>query len=117
MKIQIVDDNKKYRETMRKFILPLTQDIIECNNGNDAIDAYARYLPNFVLMDIKMPVMDGLNATKNIIQQFPDARIILITDYDQPSFQQAAMDAGAIAFYSKENLIEIKEYLSKELIE
>ena len=84
---------------------------MECPDGIYAVDAYAEYLPDYVLMDIRMKNMNGIQATKKLREKFPAAKIIIITDYDTPAFRNAAMKAGAVAFISKENLTNIKNYI------
>lgn len=116
MLVQIVDDNKKFRETLLRFITPIADDIIECSNGKEAVEAYAEYLPDFVLMDIKMPEMDGITAAKIIVERFPGARIILITDLNEPLFIKEGKRAGALAYFSKENLEEVKEFITNCII-
>jgi two-component system response regulator DegU len=63
-------------------------------------------------MDWDMKKVDGLIATKNIIAEFPDAKIVMVTNYDEPDLRQAAKEAGAIGYIRKENILEIKEILS-----
>ena len=116
MLVQIVDDNKKFRETLLRFITPIADEIIECGNGKEAVEAYAEHLPDFVLMDIKMPEMDGITAAKIIVERFPDARIILITDLNGPLFLKEGKRAGALAYFSKENLEEVKEFITNSII-
>ncbi len=111
MKYLIVDDNSRMRKLIYQAICTEGDSFMECPDGIYAVDAYAEYLPDYVLMDIRMKNMNGILATKKLREKFPSAKIIIITDYDTPSFRNAAMKAGAVAFISKENLTNIKDYI------
>jgi DNA-binding NarL/FixJ family response regulator len=69
------------------------------------------YLPDFLLMDIRMKNMSGLISTSQLTERFPEARVIIISDYYTTSFKKAAISAGAIAFFSKDNIFEVKRFL------
>ena len=111
MKYLIIDDNPQMRKIISQIIGLEEGNIRECSDGIDACDAYAEHLPDYVLMDIQMKTMNGISATKKLRERFPAARIIIITDYDTPAFRRAAIQAGALAFISKENIIDIKKYV------
>ena len=125
MKYLIIDDNENIRQIIRQTIIQWESDgivtwdsaneydnIEECSDGDDALSAYTSFQPDFVLMDIQMKKMDGLLATVKLREKFPNARVIIITDNDTPSYRAAAVKAGALAFISKENLSALKEYLN-----
>ena len=84
----------------------------DCSDGADALAAYTRHRPDFVLMDIQMRVMDGITATQRI-KADPAARIIIVTDYDQDDLREAAQQAGACGYVAKENLPELVRLLSR----
>lgn len=111
-KILIVDDNREMREMTRFFLGDLPFEFEECEDGEEAIDCYERMLPDWVLMDWKMPRMDGLKATKKIIEKHPQAKIILITQHDDAQLRRAAVEAGATAFFLKDNLLALREFLN-----
>jgi DNA-binding NarL/FixJ family response regulator len=114
MKFLIIDDNPRMRKIIVRTICSNEDSYKECSDGIEANKAYAEYHPDFVLMDIQMKTMNGLVAAKKLLEQFPKARIIIITDYDRPSFRQAAFKAGAFAFVSKENLFEVRKHIKNE---
>jgi CheY-like chemotaxis protein len=64
MKILIVDDNAQVRRIIRYAVRALATQIIECSDGDEVLALYAQHLPDIVLMDIHMPRVDGLTATK-----------------------------------------------------
>ena len=65
-------------------------------------------------MDIRMNDMDGIAATIEIKNEFPDARIVIITDYDDPDFRRSAQAAGARGYASKRDLLAVRRILSTE---
>jgi len=80
---------------------------MECSDGSDALSAYKDYQPDIVLMDIRMPRMDGLAATRQIREYNPTACVVMVTDYDDKDLRNAARQAGACAYALKQNLTEL----------
>ncbi|HEX6051040.1 MAG TPA: response regulator transcription factor [Gemmatimonadaceae bacterium] len=78
------------------------QVVAEAANGEEAIEAYARLHPDIVLMDLRMPVMDGLTATRAILADDPNARIIVLTTYDGDEDIHRALAAGARGYILKD---------------
>jgi len=76
--------------------------VAEAANGEEAIEAYARLHPDVVLMDLRMPVMDGLTATRAILADDPNARIIVLTTYDGDEDIHRALAAGARGYLLKD---------------
>ena len=111
MKILIVDDHKGMRELMRSYLPAAFDEIYECEDGSDAVDSYREHLPDWVLMDWKMKRMDGITATRQIIAAYPQARILLVTSYDDDNLRRAGREAGACGYIVKENLRSISEIL------
>jgi CheY-like chemotaxis protein len=107
--ILIVEDNAIVRRLIRRAIAHLAIDIYECEDGADALKAYEEHQPALVLMDIRMPRLDGLAATRQIMQRYPDARIIVVTDYDVDDLRTAAFAAGASGYALKDNLTELEK--------
>ncbi len=103
--VLIVDDQDTFRATAR-MVVDFTDGfevIGEALNGEEAVRQFAALGPDLVLMDIMMPGMDGIEATRRIRSTAPDARVIVLSTYDADEYQQQALDAGAIAFISKSN--------------
>lgn len=112
MKILIVDDNERMRQMIRTFIADLTSDIVECSDGSEALDAYRKHRPDIVLMDLKMARMDGLAATSQILQSFPETRIVIVSQWDDAPFREAARLAGAETIVSKADLLPLRGILA-----
>ena len=100
----IVDDNAKMRSIIRDTVAEEKDEIFEFENGLQAVAAYSSVLPDWVLMDLLMDEMDGLTATKRIRESFPDARIIIVSNYDGIPFRTEARKLGAKMYVLKENI-------------
>ncbi len=114
MKILIVDDNFEIRQMMRSFLQDLTDEFRECEDGCEALDSYRGFLPDWVLMDWEMNVMDGITATKQIVAKFPEANILIVTQYDDAELKEAADEAGASGFILKDELISLRQIISAD---
>jgi len=111
MRILITDDHAEMRQLIKTVIADLAAGMIECENGSEALDIYRESQPDWVIMDIKMPVTDGISATRQIKAAFPTARIIIVTDYDDRRLRRAALSAGACEYIIKDELIRLREIL------
>ncbi len=114
-KILIVDDHVEARRMTRFFLRDLPFDFEECADGADALDCYRKFLPDWVLMDWEMKRMNGLTATRQIIGNFPEAKILLFTQYNDDELRAAAMEAGACGFVLKENLLMLREMFAGQI--
>lgn len=107
MRILIVEDNASVRRLLRQAISPLAAEIRECTSGADALRTYMEYRPDLVLMDIRMPRVDGLVATRDIRKLYPTARVLMVTDYDDDELRKAAREAGACGYALKQDLTNL----------
>lgn len=110
MTFLIAEDNSHMRESIKRFLLTRVPDhhtVFEAADGREAIEMYPRVAPDWVLMDIAMEPVDGLVASCVIRAAHPEAKIIILTHYDDPTYRKAAKDAGTIAFVVKEHLGEL----------
>ena len=111
MTVLIVEDNSGVRSLLRRALVGTACQIWECGDGADALSSYEEHRPDVVLMDIRMPRMDGLAATRQIRQCYPSARIMVVSDYDDEDLRRAASAAGACGYTLKQDLSEIVELL------
>jgi CheY-like chemotaxis protein len=111
VKILIVEDNAAVRRLIRRAIAHVAQEIYECADGVDALKAYSEHQPDLVFMDVRMPRMDGLAATRQVMESYPTARIVIVTDYDEQEFRSAAFAAGAIGYALKDNLTDLEDLI------
>ena len=110
-KVLIVDDEPEIREILSIFLKDY--EIIEASNGAEAVEAYKRHKPDVVIMDIVMPIMDGITATKKIKEIDPDARIIALTAF-AVSKGKDMLNAGAVELLEKPfTRTKIKEIVEK----
>jgi CheY-like chemotaxis protein len=115
MLLLIVDDNAAMRRLLRRVMCDLADGIEECTDGAEALAAYERHHfsgADWVLMDIEMAVLDGLAATRQIRAAHPEARIVIVTRYNDEQLRAAAFQDGACGFVPKENLLELRALIS-----
>jgi len=103
----MVDYSPAVRRLIGIVIAALGADVIECMNGVDAVAAYGAHHPDVVLMDLDMPELDGLAATRQIRAADPDAHIIVVTNHDDADLRDAAERAGACGYVLKTNLLDL----------
>jgi len=116
-KILITDDTMFMRFNLRKILLSFGYtDVLEASNGQEAVEQYDAHLPDLVLMDITMPVMDGISAVRAIKANHPDAKVIMCSAMGQKNMIIEAIQAGAKDFIVKPFQPDrIKESVSKFL--
>ncbi|HOS83571.1 MAG TPA: response regulator transcription factor [Bacteroidales bacterium] len=103
IRVHIVDDHTLFREGL-KFLLSTTNyipHIDESENGLESIQNIANISPDIVLMDIEMPIMDGITATRQLMQTYPDLKIIALSMYGYEHYYSQMIDAGARGFLLK----------------
>ena len=113
MKLLIADDNKEIRKMLKSICSHMFYEIIECDDGDLAVEIYQDEKPDWVLMDIKMKRMDGIEATKIINEKYPDAKIIVVSQYDDKSIIDAALNSGAVEFVGKTDLSRIEKVIQE----
>ncbi len=113
MKLLIVEDNPIVRQMMRRMAAGVADEISECGDGIDALAQYAAEPPDWVLMDVRMPRLNGLQATRQIKAAFPAARIIIVTSFDEVGMREAAQQAGACNYVLKENLTDLRQLFTE----
>ena len=101
IRVLIADDSTRAREGLRILLATWPEVIVigEATNGQEALHRVAHDQPDVVLMDIQMPVLDGVQTTRLIKQQWPAITVIVLTMY--PTERSAALAAGADAFLMK----------------
>lgn len=114
MNLMIVEDNPKMRGMIRSVVQDLADEISECADGGEALETYSDKRPDWVLMDIQMKNLNGLAATKKIIAKYADAKIVIVTNFDDPDFRDSARRAGACNYVLKENLFDIRRILTDD---
>jgi DNA-binding NarL/FixJ family response regulator len=107
IRILTADDHPLIRAGVSSFLAtePGIEVVAEATNGEEALERYREMRPDLVLMDLNMPVMDGLAATKAILEEFPDARIVALTTYAGDEDIHRALDAGAMGYLVKDMMV------------
>lgn len=90
-KILVVDDDYDFLESMQLLLLDYGHEVIPASNGKEAVEKYAEYRPDIVLLDFKMPGIDGYEAMVHIVKLDPDARVVLTSAYaiDDEQYKRA----------------------------
>jgi len=112
MKILMVEANTRMRRLVKSLFADPAVEWIEGADGSEALSAYAQHRPDWVLLDITLPKLDGLAATRQIKARFPEARIVILTQDDEPALRVAAAQAGACGYLLKENLSEVPRWIA-----
>jgi DNA-binding NarL/FixJ family response regulator len=120
LRILIVDDQEPVRRALRGLLRtqPAFQLCGEAADGLEAIEKARELKPQVVLMDVSMPRLDGLEATRQIIKALPETEVLILTQHDSEQAARAAKDAGARGYLSKSDaryLISAVETVSRHI--
>ncbi len=116
MKIMIVDDSRHMRDFLSEALLKFPAEVCTAEDGETAVRRYADEKPDIVLMDVRMPRMDGITASAGIRRLNPSACIIIVTEHDVDEYREDARNAGAAAYFLKQNLVDLFRYLRNEYL-
>ena len=103
IRVLIVDDHTIVRDGICA-LLGLASDIEvvgEASNGLEAIEMVRKLMPDVILMDLSMPIMNGQEATRRIRKEFPNIKILALTQYDDKEYVFPVVNAGAYGYISK----------------
>ena len=105
VKVLVVDDSRLIRVSVKTTLKAAHQEIElvgEAEEGNQAIEMVGKLQPDVVLMDIGMPIMDGVRATQAIKRQYPDVKVVMLTSHDDETDVLDAFSSGANSYCLKE---------------
>jgi DNA-binding NarL/FixJ family response regulator len=105
MKILIVDDQKLFADSLKKVLLSEDKSVGSvaiAYNGAEALAEMLKQVPDVILMDIHMPVMNGIEATRLIHRKYPDVKILMLTTFGYDEYVKAALDKGAVGYLLKD---------------
>lgn len=104
VRLLLVDDQRLMRDGLRTLLEMEPEMVVvgEASNGQEALDQYAALRPNVTLMDVRMPVMDGVEATRRLRSRWPDARVIILTTFDDDEYVFEGLRAGALGYLLKD---------------
>jgi DNA-binding NarL/FixJ family response regulator len=108
IKLLIVDDHKIFRDGLKLLLgqFPFIGEIEEASDGKDFLDTLESGLPDLVLMDINMPVMGGIEATREALQRYPELKIIVLTTFHDEDYVEQMMMAGVEGYMLKRSTPE-----------
>jgi len=111
MRILIADDHALFRDSLRSLLESQDIEVVaEAKNGQEAVDLSWETKPDVVLMDLTMPEMDGLEATKRIAAELPDVKVVILTASDEDSKLFEAIKSGAKGYLLKD--LESEQFFS-----
>jgi DNA-binding NarL/FixJ family response regulator len=104
LRILIVDDQVLFREALNTLLSVHSEFRVigEAGNGQEALEVLRKVKPDIVLMDLRMPIMDGVEATRKMIELYPDMRVIILTTFDDNDDVINALRAGAVGYLMKD---------------
>ena len=117
MKLLIVDDSQRVRGLINRLVGGLCEAVRECADGSEALAAYEEFHPDWVLMDIRMQDVDGLEATRRIVAAHGQAHVVIVTNCDDERMRELATEAGACGYVLKEDLAALRGLLTAARIE
>lgn len=102
MRVLLVDDHPILRDGIRRGLESAGETVVgEASNGEEAVELARETKPDIVLMDLSMPVLDGVGATRRIVEEVPGAKVVVLTMHDDPGRTRDALQAGARAYLTK----------------
>ncbi|CCM65368.1 MAG: response regulator transcription factor [Candidatus Microthrix parvicella] len=101
-RIVLVDDHQVLRDGIRRSLEDAGEEVVgEAGDGEEAVAVVAQTRPDVVLMDLEMPVLDGVESCKRILAQFPTTLVVVLTMHEDVARTRAALSAGAVAYLTK----------------
>ena len=113
LKIMIVDDNAELRAFVRNLLSDLAEEICDYGDGASALAHYDQHRPDWTVVDIVMPGIDGLAVTSWIKSRYPNARVAVMTQNDNPKLKARAFQMGATVFVPKDDLLQLRSLMEK----
>ena len=101
-RLVLVDDHQVLRDGIRRSLEDAGEEVVgEAGDGEEAVAVVAQTRPDVVLMDLEMPVLDGVESCKRILAQFPTTLVVVLTMHEDVARTRAALSAGAVAYLTK----------------
>lgn len=104
IKIALIDDHKLFREGVKRILSFETsfEVVAEAGDGKEVESLVETYKPNIVLMDINMPEINGIEATKQLLEKYPETKVIILSIHDDETYVSHALQSGAQGYLLKE---------------
>lgn len=116
IKVIIADDHRMFRESLRKILTieKVVEVLAEASNGIELLELLDQYKPDMILMDIAMPDMDGIEATKKTLGKQPNVKILALSSFGDEKYYFSMVEAGAKGFVIKNaGLVELQNAISE----
>ncbi len=113
MKVLITDNDAQVRALLRELLRELHDDVLECADGHAALRLCETEQPDLLLMDIRMPQLNGIETTRRIIAAHPDLQVLIVTQYDDDDLRMKAREAGAHGYFLKDDLLLLQQHLRR----
>src|SRR5271170_6005201 len=114
IKLMIVDDHASTRELIRKFLTIPGITFQECVSGEEAVTCAREFKPHWVTMDVQLPGLNGFESTRAVRREHPEARVLIVTAFNEPHYRDLAHSSGAVGFILKENILALRLMLETE---
>lgn len=103
-KIVIIDDHQLFREGVKRILEfePSFDVVAEGDDGTDAVALVEKYKPDVIIMDINMPKLNGVEATRELIEKYPESKVIILSIHDDENYVSHALQTGATGYLLKE---------------
>ncbi|NLU39660.1 MAG: response regulator transcription factor [Bacteroidales bacterium] len=119
MSVLIVDDHQLFREGLKLLlgVSSIVGEVYQASDGNEFLDFIENMSPDIVLMDINMPIMDGIEATTKALKEHPEMKIIALSMFGDDEYYIKMIEAGAKGFIVKNSDIEVVETAIQQVME
>lgn len=111
LRFLIVDDHAAMRGILRDLLMSPKDEVWEAVDGSEAQSVYAQFRPDWVIMDVRMSPVNGIEATRQIIARDPQAHVVIVTQHDDADIERQAREAGALACLPKDNLQAVHRFV------
>ncbi|HAV64795.1 MAG TPA: hypothetical protein DCY13_20810 [Verrucomicrobiales bacterium] len=111
LRVLVVDDHAPFRATVGTLLRDAGVEVIEAGTAIEALERCPELPPDWVLMDVEMPDLDGFAATRRLVSRFPQVRVLILTQHDGDEWRQAARQAGARGLLTKNDLSTLLHHL------
>jgi DNA-binding NarL/FixJ family response regulator len=115
MRFLLVEENKDFREYLKELISNHGDECIDLKEGISLNKDYRDYLPDLVVIDLEMKNISGFKAAKELLSEFPDARIAFLTNFEDELLHKAAESIGVKTVIPKESLYEFYDIIKSEM--
>jgi CheY-like chemotaxis protein len=115
MKVLIIDDHAPTRGLIATWVRSTVSEVREMSNGRDALAMCATFRPDIVTLDLRMRLMDGFETLAALRTNYPQQRVVIVTQADFPDLRRKAAELGAAYFVPKQELRMLRWYIEREL--